>query len=206
VRISVICAAGRALYPENGRGAIPVGPASGWRQFGQAVNRLSHLRSNAQSLLGPIDCGGRMRFNPGQHGSNPTTFRFPVLKTFAELVARRREWIENVLVPWCRCAPLADLTRAELEWGDLAGRVDAKATLWTWAWSRFPSLVHEQLPGVDETHEVRVTLKSGEAFVGYPDNRKTEGGRLVLQASAAKVQPAESAPLSIDEIASVERV
>jgi hypothetical protein len=138
---------------------------------------------------------------------NPAIFRFLVLNTFAELVARRREWIENVLVPWCRCAPLAELKRAELEWGDLAGRVDAKATLWTWAWGRFPQLVHEQLPGVDETHEVRVTLKSGETLLGYPDNRRTEGGRLVLYlATAAKGQPAESKPLSIDDIARVDRV
>ena len=72
------------------------------------------------------------------------------------------------------------MKRAELEWADLAGRIDPQATLWTWAWSRFPDLVHEQLAGVDETHEVRVTLKNGAAYVGYPDNRKTKAGRLVL--------------------------
>jgi hypothetical protein len=127
---------------------------------------------------------------------------------FDELVARRREWIEQVLKPWCRSASLADLKRAELEWSDLAGRIDPRSTLWMWAWSRFPALVHEQLPGVDETHEVRVTLKNGAAHAGYPDNRKTEGGQLVLLLTSddANRRLTESGPLSIDEIAQVERL
>jgi hypothetical protein len=127
---------------------------------------------------------------------------------FDELVARRREWIEQVLKPWCRSASLADLKRAELEWADLAGRIDPRSTLWMWAWSRFPALVHERLPGVDETHEVRVTLKNGAAHVGYPDNRKTEGGQLILLLTSddANRRLTESGPLSIDEIAQVERL
>jgi hypothetical protein len=129
------------------------------------------------------------------------------VNTFAELVAQRREWIENVLKPWCHCARLAELKRAELEWEDLAGRVDAKATLWTWAWSRFPDLVHEQFPGVDETHPLRVTLKDGATYIGYADNRKTVGGHLVLLLTAATAtRPIESEPLSIDDIAAAERL
>jgi hypothetical protein len=130
------------------------------------------------------------------------------VNTFADLVGQRRAWIDNVLKPWCRCACLADLKRAEAEWGDLAGRVDVKATLWSWAWSRFPQLVHEQFAGIDETHELRVTLRSGTIYVGYADNRKSEGGRLVLLLSSASAHGSlkESEPLSIDDIAVVERM
>jgi hypothetical protein len=130
------------------------------------------------------------------------------VNTFDDLVASRRTWIESVLKPWCRCAPLADLKRAELEWANLAGRIDPQATLWTWAWSRFPGLVHEELPGVDETHEVRVTLKNGETRIGYPDNRQTEGGKLVLLSTASDAgrRITESGPISIDQIAEVKRL
>jgi len=120
---------------------------------------------------------------------------------FDELVASRRSWIDEVLKPWCRRAPLADLKRAELEWSDLAGRIDPLATLWTWAWGRFPDLVHEQLPGVNETHEVRVTLKNGAEHIGFPDNRRSAAGRLVLATRSG-----EGGPWPIDQIAEVKRI
>ena len=135
------------------------------------------------------------------------------MNSFADLIASRREWIEQTLKPWCRVAALKDLKRAELEWEDIAGKVDPKATLWTWAWGRFPSIVHEGLAGVDETHAVRVTLKSGQVHLGYPDNRKSDGGRLVLL-STVSTEPGESTgpgrvaeigPISIDDIAQIER-
>lgn len=131
-----------------------------------------------------------------------------MVTNFADLVASRREWIDGVLKPWCRDARLADLKRAELDWADIAGRVEAEATLWTWAWSRFPALVHEQLPGINETHEVRVTLKNGAVHKGYPDNRQSKGGRLILLCAGAEAGRGlvESPPISIDEIAAVERV
>ncbi len=131
-----------------------------------------------------------------------------VVNSFVDLVASRRAWIEEVLKPWCRGASLADLKRAELEWADLAGRIDPQATLWTWAWSRFPDLVHEQLAGVDETHEVRVTLKDGAAYAGYPDNRKSKVGRLVLSSTEAEPtrRLVERGPWPIDEIAAVKRL
>ena len=93
------------------------------------------------------------------------------------------------------------LKRAELEWADLAGRVEPATTLWKWAWVRFPDLVHEQLPGIDETHEVRVILKDGAAYAGYPDNRKSTAGRLVLSSIEG-----ERGPWPIDAIASVLRI
>jgi hypothetical protein len=130
------------------------------------------------------------------------------VNSFAELIASRREWIEQTLRPWCRVAALKDLNRAELEWEDIAGKVDPKATLWTWAWSRFPEIVHEGLAGVNETHAVRVTLKSGQTHAGYPDNRRTAGGRLILM-SAEPVGPGELpeiGPISIDDIIRIERI
>jgi hypothetical protein len=119
------------------------------------------------------------------------------VNSFADLIASRREWIEQTLKPWCRVAALKDLKRAELEWEDIAGKVDPKATLWTWAWGRFPSIVHA----------VRVTLKSGQVHLGYPDNRKSDGGRLVLLSteSTGPGRVAEIGPISIDDITQVER-
>jgi hypothetical protein len=128
--------------------------------------------------------------------------------TFAELAASRREWIETVLKPWCKQARWADLKRAELEWADIAGRVDPKATLWTWAWGRFPHLVHEGLTGVNETHEVCVRLKDGAEHFGYPDNRRTDGGRLALLSTQTdgRRQFVESPLFSIDDIADIRRL
>jgi hypothetical protein len=130
------------------------------------------------------------------------------VSSFADLIASRRDWIEQVLKPWCRVAGLKDLKRAELEWADIAGKVDAKATLWTWAWGRFPEIVHEGFVGVDETNAVRVKLKNGQSHAGYPDNRKTEGGRLILLSAepAGPGRAAEIGPISIDDIAQIERI
>ena len=127
------------------------------------------------------------------------------MKGFADLATSRREWIENVLVPWCRQASRPDLLNAEAEWGDIAGRVDPAATLWTWAWGRFPDLVHEGLPGINETYPVRVTLQDGTSAVGYPDSRRSEQGRLVIVATGTGGESVEAGPFSIDEIQSVVR-
>lgn len=127
------------------------------------------------------------------------------MASFADLAASRREWIENVLKPWCAQASRRDLLNAEAEWGDIAGRVDPAGTLWTWAWGRFPNLVHEGLPGVNETYPVRVTLRDGSSLTGYPDSRRSEQGRLVLVATDAGRDLSELGPFSIDEIASVAR-
>ncbi|MBX3438903.1 MAG: hypothetical protein KF861_15535 [Planctomycetaceae bacterium] len=99
---------------------------------------------------------------------------------FDELAASRRQWIDEVLKPWCREASLKDLRRAEREWGDIAGRVDPQRTLWLWAWSRFPELVAEELAGFDETYVVTLTLRNGEQLTGYPDARRSQGHELVL--------------------------
>lgn len=123
---------------------------------------------------------------------------------FEELAASRRAWIEDVLHPWCHQATLKQLRQAEVEWVDIAGKVDQDATLWTWAWERFSALTHPELSGVHETHPVKVKLRNGSAFEGFPDSRKTMQGMLVLIGrDADSGQSVEFGPLSIDEIESV---
>lgn len=120
---------------------------------------------------------------------------------FEELAASRRQWIDEVLIPWCRAATLKQLARAEREWGDIAGRVDPQSTLWCWAWGRFPVLIADELQQIDETYAVTVTLQDGEQFSGFPDARRSQRGSLVLIG-----ENEEYGPFSIDEIASVERM
>ena len=125
--------------------------------------------------------------------------------TFDELVRSRREWIDTILKPWCRNASRKELILAEQEWPHLAGKVDSEATLWTWAWSRFDSLVCEGLKGVNETQEVSVRLKTGEIIQGYPEGRLSLRGELFL-VDGALTEPfdaTELGPFSIDEIAAV---
>jgi len=128
------------------------------------------------------------------------------LVTFPELAASRRDWIQQVLIPWCRQASLSDLREAEFDWLNIAGRVDPAATLWTWAWSRYPSLVHEGMAGLDETREVRVHLKNGSTVTGYPDNRASQAGRLVLAGRDDSGRLVDSGPFSLEDIAAVEWV
>lgn len=123
---------------------------------------------------------------------------------FAELATSRRSWINNVLTPWCQTATRIELLKAELEWLDIAGKVDETATLWTWAWSRFPDLVYDGLAGVNETCKVCVTLKNDSQCIGFPDGRRTVKGMLYLVTTDA-VHP-EVGPFSIDDIQSVERI
>ena len=80
--------------------------------------------------------------------------------SFDALAASRRAWIDDVLRPWCREARRTDLLKAEQEWNDIAGKVDADRTLWLWAWSRFPCLYVDGLGGLEESWEVRVTLRA----------------------------------------------
>ena len=129
------------------------------------------------------------------------------MKTFAELVVSRKDWIETVLKPWCARAALTDLLNAEAEWINLAGHVDPEATLWVWAWSRFPDLVCEESSGVDETPEVQVTLKNGTTIIGYPDARKTCQGQLILLTRSAEQSTPyrESGPHSINDVVSAKR-
>lgn len=126
-------------------------------------------------------------------------------ENFEHLAAARRQWIETVLRPWCRKASASELRKAELEWLDIAGRVDAVATLWTWAWERFPDLVHPDLPGVDETHCVEVTFGDGSVCCGYPDARRSQRGMLVLLGEGSGGESTPHGPFAIDQIRSVRR-
>ena len=123
------------------------------------------------------------------------------MTTFSDLVESRRAWLHEVLIPWCRVASRADLLRAEQEWTDIAGKIAPERSLWLWAWSRFPVLYVDGLGGLEESWPVTVELRDGTRLAGYPDNRASDRGRLVIQSEAG---PSE--PLSIDEIVRVERV
>lgn len=126
---------------------------------------------------------------------------------FSDLVASRQQWIEQILKPWCLAAPWKELFQAEQDWPNIAGQVDPQATLWAWAWGRFPGLVSEGLPGIEETHLVRVTTRDGQTFVGYPDNRESRHGklRLLCETAPGSVRHELSEAISIDDIVAVER-
>ena len=128
--------------------------------------------------------------------------------TFAELVASRQAWIEQVLKPWCAAASWKELMQAQQDWASIAGPVDPQATLWAWAWSRFPVLVHDGLPGLDETHCIRVTLQDARIREGFPDNRESRFGKLKLlgETKPDSGQFELSEAISIDDIISVERI
>ncbi|MEY2727179.1 MAG: hypothetical protein RLZZ458_3046 [Planctomycetota bacterium] len=132
----------------------------------------------------------------------------PASPHFQSLADSRKAWIQTVLRQWCHTATVQDLRRAELEWFDLAGRADAAATLWTWAWERFPDAVHADFPGLNETWPLEVALTSGEVIRGYPDARRSLRGQLVLVSheSAGPGGLTESAPVSLDHIRSIRRV
>ena len=129
----------------------------------------------------------------------------PLPTSFAELIASRRRWLEQELQPWCLQASRRDLVRAELEWLDIAGKVDADKTLWYWAWSRFPALVHEHLVAIDESRRVTVRLRNGETHTGHPDSRQSRQGQLVLLclADPTSRRYEDRGPFSIDDIAEI---
>ena len=128
------------------------------------------------------------------------------MATFDELVASRKAWLSEVLQPWCRSASLISLRQAELEWIDIAGKVAPEKTLWPWAWSRFPDLVHESL-GIEETAEVEVTLHDGRTVRGFPDSRASQQGNLFLWGTdESGEEPHELGPFSVEQIATVKRL
>ena len=129
----------------------------------------------------------------------------PMTATFDFLVESRKSWIQAVLRPWCQSATLKELKKADQEWFDIAGKADPKATLWTWAWERFPAIVHPDLPGVHETYEVTVTLRDGRSLTGFPDNRATQKGMLVLVGTNPADGLASLGPFCIDDVTAVVR-
>lgn len=128
------------------------------------------------------------------------------MSNFDELVISRKEWINQILRPWCQQARRSELLKADVEWLDIAGKVTPDKTLWLWAWSRFPELVHESL-GIEETSQVEVALQDGRQFDGFPDSRQSLHGQLVLLGiDLDSGRPIEHGPFSIDEIAYVRRI
>lgn len=126
--------------------------------------------------------------------------------SFSELIESRKGWISSVLVPWCHTAMRSQLRLAEMEWTDIAGKVAPEKTLWFWAWSRFPELVHHELQGIDETFSVRVILKTGSEFIGHPDARESTQGSLVLIGKGETGKLERLGPYSIDDIALIQRI
>jgi len=137
--------------------------------------------------------------------STPESIDNTSTQTFDQLAAARREWIDQVLRSWCQRASLKELRKAELEWFDIAGRADANATLWTWAWERFPAIVHPDLPGVHETHCMHVVLHDGVQITGFPDARQSLRGMLVLVGTASDGTTVTHNAVSIDQILEVRR-
>lgn len=120
--------------------------------------------------------------------------------SYAELVASRRRWIDEVLRPWCQQASVADLLIAEQAWPDLAGQVLPELTLWMWAWARFPGLVIDELQRFDEAADVRITLKDGRMVTGSPDGRHSRRDQLAVSSSSGVTH------VSLSDVASVEPV
>ena len=129
----------------------------------------------------------------------------PDLSAFHELSHSRRAWIQEFLIPWCRTANVPSLLKAEMEWGDIAGRIEPQFSLWLWAWSRFPVLYVDGLRGLDESFFVRVTLQDGTRHEGYPDGRATSRAMLVL-VDREDGKTVERGPFRLDQVLSVERV
>ena len=129
------------------------------------------------------------------------------MRTFSELAASRRDWIDQILIPWCKQACRRDLLAALQDWPNIAGKVDADKTLWFWAWSRFPDLVHDELSGINETVNIVVTINNGPTAAGFPDARESDLGQLVLLATApdGARRVEQLGPFSIDDIASISR-
>ena len=94
-----------------------------------------------------------------------------------------------------------------MEWLDTVGKVDLQRSLWFWAWTRFPDLVYRQLTGIDETRQVKVLLRDGRSFIGYPDARQSQQGHMVLVARDPTNPRRHElhSPFPIDEIAAVAR-
>lgn len=69
-------------------------------------------------------------------------------------------------------------------------------------------LVCEGMPGIEETHLVRVTTRDGQTFDGYPDNRESRHGklRLLCETSPGSGRHELSEAISIDDVGSVERL
>lgn len=106
-------------------------------------------------------------------------------------------------MPWCRQASYRDLVEAEQDWGNIAGRVEPGMTLWTWAWSRFPAMIHEGMPGLNETLELRLHLADGQEAAGYPDREASSRGHLVL-VTRTEAGFEHLGPFRIDEILSAD--
>ena len=151
----------------------------------------------------PLLFGRGFHYNSGTMTDHESVA--PDLSAFHELSASRRAWIQEFLIPWCRTANVPSLLKAEMEWGDIAGRVDPQFSLWLWAWSRFPVLYVDGLRGVEESYLVRVTMQDGSSYEGYPDSRVSQRALLVL-VDREDGKTVERGPFRLDQVQAIERV
>ncbi|QDV31048.1 hypothetical protein Spb1_29850 [Planctopirus ephydatiae] len=122
---------------------------------------------------------------------------------FVSLVESRKHWIQQVLRPWCRSAPVTELRLAALNWVDLAGQISPDATLWPWAWERFEGVIHTEL-GFDESRQWKVSLRNGSEASGYINGRLSRGEQIVLvYRDSHSEQLTTTSPIGLDEISSI---
>lgn len=122
-----------------------------------------------------------------------------MMNSFQQLVASRRSWLDDVLIPWCQVAPRRDLLLAEHEWPDLAGRPAPEMTLWKWAWARFPVLASPGTSPLNETDAVQVHCRDGRTGTGFPDAKRSLGGLLTLISTTGQLV----GPFDLDEISEI---
>ncbi len=67
------------------------------------------------------------------------------------------------------------------------------------------SLVHEELPGLNETYSVQVITRTGECLTGFPDARLSERSKLVLLGKDSVGTLVHLPAISIDDITAVRR-
>ncbi len=192
-----------SVHDETGSGITvsywtDLAAVANWKQHVEHLQAQQAGRSRWYSdyRLRVCEVTRETRLQPGSDTEPPN---------FAALVTSRKNWIEDWLRPWCQRARRIDLQQAEHEWLDIAGKADPEKTLWAWAWSRFPDLVHADL-GIDETAEVVVTLADGREVAGYPDARRSRQGRLTLLGEVAPGRRGDWGPFSIDDVRSVRRI
>lgn len=120
-----------------------------------------------------------------------------------DLIVARRQWIDEVLRPWCARATHAELKLAEFLWLDLAGRVPPEETLRVWAWERFAGFV-DPTEGLSEAREWTFQHRDGRTVTGFIDRRESGCGTLAICTRNPVTGRIETVgPWSVDEVVAI---